>query len=50
MACHLETKNNSGKNSKNPVTDDITACLKEKPVEALLGVKLSSVRLVADNF
>lgn len=42
MACHLD--NNGQKKSNKDVTDDITACLRSKPIEALKGVRLPNVR------
>lgn len=42
MACHLDS---SGNNKINlDVKDDITECLLNKPLEALLGVRLPSIR------
>lgn len=44
MACHLDSNGNSKIN--RDVTEDITECLRGKPLEALLGVRLPSVRYV----
>uniref|UniRef100_A0A182IJN3 COesterase domain-containing protein n=1 Tax=Anopheles atroparvus TaxID=41427 RepID=A0A182IJN3_ANOAO len=42
MACHLVP----GRNGRKPTTDDITECLRDKPIEALMGVRLTSVRFM----
>uniref|UniRef100_A0A182WE02 COesterase domain-containing protein n=1 Tax=Anopheles minimus TaxID=112268 RepID=A0A182WE02_9DIPT len=42
MACHLVP----GRNGRKPSTDDITECLRDKPIEALMGVRLASVRFM----
>ncbi|KFB50048.1 AGAP011916-PA-like protein [Anopheles sinensis] len=42
MACHLVP----GRNGRKPSTDDITDCLRDKPIEALMGVRLTSVRFM----
>ncbi|XP_050081372.1 neuroligin-4, X-linked-like [Anopheles maculipalpis] len=42
MACHLVP----GRNGRKPSTDDITECLRDKPIEALMGVRLTSVRFM----
>lgn len=49
MACHLAAVGGDGTapSAKKPqadVTNDITACLKSKPLEALMGVRLPSIR------
>jgi neuroligin len=38
MACHLD--------NNNKIPDDITECLRSKPLEALMGVKLTTVRFM----
>lgn len=46
MACHLDS---NGQNKINKdVTDDITNCLLDKPLEALLGVRLPTVRYIKE--
>lgn len=42
MACHLADK--PTKTQPTDVTNDITGCLKTKPLEALMGVRLPSIR------
>ncbi|XP_053679732.1 neuroligin-1-like [Anopheles nili] len=42
MACHLVP----GRNGRKPSTDDVTDCLRDKPIEALMGVRLASVRFM----
>ncbi|XP_035784425.1 neuroligin-4, X-linked-like isoform X1 [Anopheles albimanus] len=42
MACHLVP----GHNNRKPTTDDITDCLRDKPIEALMGVRLTNVRFM----
>ncbi|XP_058054010.1 neuroligin-4, X-linked-like [Anopheles bellator] len=42
MACHLVP----GRNNRAPSTDDITECLRDKPIEALMGVRLTGVRFM----
>lgn len=42
MACHLDTNGNSRLNKD--VTNDITNCLRSKPLEAIMGVRLPNVR------
>ncbi|XP_053661262.1 neuroligin-4, X-linked-like [Anopheles marshallii] len=42
MACHLVP----GRNGRKPSTEDITECLRDKPIEALMGVRLTSVRFM----
>lgn len=44
MACHLDTSGNNRLNKA--ITNDITNCLRSKPLEAIMGVKLPSVRYV----
>lgn len=55
MACHLAAttaeEGNAGavpssakKAPSSDVTNDITGCLKSKPLEALMGVRLPSIR------
>lgn len=55
MACHLAATTIAGdgagaaagpglKKPRADVTNDITGCLKSKPLEALMGVRLSSIR------
>lgn len=48
MACHLAAAGGDGaapaKKPQADVTNDITACLKSKPLEALMGVRLPSIR------
>uniref|UniRef100_A0A1B0D6H7 Carboxylesterase type B domain-containing protein n=1 Tax=Phlebotomus papatasi TaxID=29031 RepID=A0A1B0D6H7_PHLPP len=41
MACHLDTSGVK-KNTKD-VTEDVSECLKSKPLEALMGVRLETV-------
>lgn len=43
MACHLDPNGNSGRPTKD-VTGDITECLRSKPLEAIMGVRLPNVR------
>lgn len=42
MACHLDPNGNS--RPAKDVTADITECLRSKPLEAIMGVRLPSVR------
>jgi Carboxylesterase family len=53
MACHLDPMNNSFgslnkteniKPKRKFQPDDITKCLKNKPLEALMGIQLPSIR------
>lgn len=54
MACHLAATTIAGdgagaaagpqKKPRADVTNDITGCLKSKPLEALMGVRLPSIR------
>ncbi|XP_055705569.1 neuroligin-1-like isoform X1 [Phlebotomus papatasi] len=44
MACHLDTSGVK-KNTKD-VTEDVSECLKSKPLEALMGVRLETVRFM----
>ncbi|XP_055533589.1 neuroligin-1-like isoform X2 [Wyeomyia smithii] len=46
MACHLLVEPPPGKPARKPSTDDITECLRDKPLEALMGVKLTTVRFM----
>ncbi|XP_055619469.1 neuroligin-1-like [Toxorhynchites rutilus septentrionalis] len=45
MACHL-VEPPAGKSGRKPSTDDITECLRDKPLEALMGVRLTAVRFM----
>lgn len=42
MACHLQ--NNGSHRANKDVVNDITNCLRTKPLEALMGVRLPNVR------
>ncbi|XP_037033533.1 neuroligin-1-like isoform X3 [Bradysia coprophila] len=44
MACHLDTNGNNRLNKD--VTNDITNCLRSKPLEAIMGVRLPNVRFM----
>ncbi|XP_062711942.1 neuroligin-1 [Aedes albopictus] len=46
MACHLLVDPPPGKPARKPSTDDITECLRDKPLEALMGVRLTAVRFM----
>ncbi|EJY57653.1 AAEL017095-PA, partial [Aedes aegypti] len=46
MACHLLVDPPPGKPARKPSTDDITECLRDKPLEALMGVRLHAVRFM----
>ncbi|XP_053685774.1 neuroligin-4, X-linked-like [Sabethes cyaneus] len=46
MACHLLVEPPPGKPARKPSTDDITECLRDKPLEALMGVRLTTVRFM----
>ncbi|XP_058459148.1 neuroligin-4, X-linked-like [Malaya genurostris] len=46
MACHLLVDPPPGKPALKPSTDDITDCLRDKPLEALMGVRLTNVRFM----
>ncbi|XP_065083960.1 neuroligin-1-like [Ochlerotatus camptorhynchus] len=46
MACHLLVDPPTGKPTRKPSTDDITDCLRDKPLEALMGVRLTAVRFM----
>ncbi|XP_021705223.1 neuroligin-1 [Aedes aegypti] len=46
MACHLLVDPPPGKPARKPSTDDITECLRDKPLEALMGVRLNAVRFM----
>lgn len=46
MACHLLVDPPPGKPARRPSTDDITDCLRDKPLEALMGVRLTTVRFM----
>lgn len=43
MACHLDATGGGGRPPKD-VTADITECLRSKPLEAIMGVRLPNVR------
>lgn len=49
MACHLAAADEGAaggttKTSLSEVTSDITGCLKTKPLEALMGIRLPPIR------
>jgi hypothetical protein len=59
MACHLDPTNKSNSNtnstdgiktSKKYQPDDITKCVKNKPLKALMGIELPSIRLEEKTF